>query len=225
MGSVGERSYDNLCKSKKQGPLNGNPKRGTAVFCDVGIWNKLDGWGWVEGKNLLVEYRYAPDRLPALAAELIALNPDLVVAAGPQPAVALKPATTTIPIVFVAVADPVGAGLVRSLSRPGGNMTGLATMVPGNFNSKQIEILRELVPHASKIAILANPENPLHRILLADELPRTAQELGIALPTVEASKPEDLKVAFASAADQHADAIVVLGDYLTIFQGPRCRAG
>ncbi|WP_334379858.1 MULTISPECIES: ABC transporter substrate-binding protein [unclassified Bradyrhizobium] len=177
--------------------------------------------GWIEGKNLLVEYRYAPDRLPDLAVELLALTPELIIASGPQPALALKAATTTIPIVFVAVADPVGAGLVRSLSRPGGNFTGLTTVVPGDFFGKQIEILRELVPSASKIALLVNPENQMQRLALADELPRTAGKLGIALPTVEATKPEELKVAFASAADQHADAIVVLGDYLTVFQGPR----
>ena len=113
--------------------------------------------GWIEGKNLLVEYRYAPDRLPALAAELVALTPELMIALGPQAALALKSATATIPIVLVAVADPVGLGLVQSLARPGGNITGLATYVPGNFVAKRIEILRELVPGASKIAILANP--------------------------------------------------------------------
>ena len=118
--------------------------------------------GWIEGKNLLVEYRYAPDRLPALAAELVALTPDLIIAAGPQAAVALKSATATIPIVFLAVADPVGIGLVQSLSRPGGNITGLATMVPDDFSAKRLEILRELVPGASKIALLVNPNNPIH---------------------------------------------------------------
>ena len=123
----------------------------------------LDAWrsglrerGWIEGKNLLVEYRYTQptDRYPALAAELTALSPDLVVAAGPQAAVALKSATATIPIVFVAVADPVGLGLVQSLARPGGNITGFATLVPGDWDSKAVEILRELVPGASKIALL-----------------------------------------------------------------------
>src|SRR6202795_991754 len=106
----------------------------------------LDAWrsglrerGWIEGKNLLVEYRYTQptNRYPALAAELTALSPDLVVAAGPQAAVALKSATATIPILFVAVADPVGLGLVQSLARPGGNITGLATFVPGDFTSKR----------------------------------------------------------------------------------------
>jgi putative ABC transport system substrate-binding protein len=177
--------------------------------------------GWIEGKNLLVEYRFSPDRLPALTVELVALAPDLIVASGPQAAVALKSTTTTIPIVFVAVADPVGLGLVQSLSRPGGNITGLTTVVPGNFFGKQIEILRELVPGASKIALLVNPDNQMHRLALAEELPRTARKLGIALPTVEATKAEELGLAFASAADQHADAIVILGDYLTVFQGPR----
>src|SRR6478735_628600 len=114
--------------------------------------NGLRVKGWIEGKDLSVEYRYAPDRLPALAAELVALTPELIVASGPQPALALKSATATIPIVFVAVWDPVAIGLVRSLSRPGGNITGLATFVPGGGVGKQIEILRELIPGAAKIA-------------------------------------------------------------------------
>jgi len=177
--------------------------------------------GWIEGKNLLVEYRYAPDRLPASAAELVALAPALIIASGPQAALALKPATTTIPIVFVGVADPVGLGLVQSLSRPGSNMTGLATYVPGNFVAKRIEILRELEPRASKIAILVNRGNPMHRLVLAEEIPRTARELGVVLPIVEATTAEELDIAFASAATQRADAIIVFGDILTIVEAPR----
>jgi ABC-type uncharacterized transport system substrate-binding protein len=177
--------------------------------------------GWIEGKNLLVEYRYAPDRLPALAAELTALTPDLVIAAGPQAAVALKSATATIPIVFVAVADPVVIDLVQSLSRPGGNMTGLTSVVPGGFIAKQLEILRELIPSASKIALLVNPSNPMHRLALDNEMSRAARNFGLALPTVEATKAEELDVAFASAVDQRADAMIVFGDYLTIFEAPR----
>ena len=179
----------------------------------------LDGLrnhGWIDGRNLIIEYRYAQsqDRLPALAAELVALSPDLLIASSPQTALALKSATATIPIVFVAVADPVGIGLVQSLSRPGGNITGLATLVPG-FTSKEIEILREIVPTASKIAVLANPGNPIHRLTIAEELPQTAQKLGVALPIVEATTAEELDIAFASAATQHADAIIVFGDPLT----------
>ena len=185
----------------------------------------LDGLrsqGWIEGKNLIIEYRYAlsQDRLPALAAELVALGPDLLIGAAPQPAAALKSATATIPIVFVAVADPVGIGLVQSLSRPGGNITGLATLVPG-FTGKTIEILREMVPTASKIAVLANPGNPMHRRVIAEEFPQTARKLGVALPIVEATTAEELDIAFASAATQHADAIVVFGDPLTIQHAPR----
>ena len=120
----------------------------------------LDGLrnhGWIDGRNLIIEYRYAQsqDRLPASAAELIALSPDLLIATNPQTAVALKSATATIPIVFVTVDDPVALGLVQSLSRPGGNVTGLATYVPGDWIAKRIEILRELVPSASKIATLS----------------------------------------------------------------------
>jgi putative ABC transport system substrate-binding protein len=95
--------------------------------------------GWIEGKNLLVEYRFAPDRLPALAAELVALTPELITCPGPQTALALKSATATIPIVFVAVYDPVAIGLVQSLSRPGGNIMGLATSVPGGMLGKSVE--------------------------------------------------------------------------------------
>jgi putative ABC transport system substrate-binding protein len=180
--------------------------------------------GRIEGKNLLVEYRYTqqpPDRYPDLAAELAALTPDLVIAAGPQAAVALKSATATIPIVFVAVFDPVALGLVQSLSHPGGNMTGLATYVPGDWVAKRIEILRELIPSVSKIALLVNPGNPVHRMTLAEEAPRTAQSFGVALPAVEATTAEELETAFASAAAQHADAIIVFGDPLTNFQAPR----
>jgi putative ABC transport system substrate-binding protein len=176
--------------------------------------------GWIEGKNLLVEHRYDPNRLPAIAAELVALNPELIVAAGAQSAVALKSATATIPIVFVAVADPVGLGLVQSLARPGRNMTGFATFSQID-GFKGIEILRELVPGASKIALLMNPGNPMHRLLLVEEIPRLARNVAMALPIVEATTAEELDVAFASAAAQHVDAIIVFGDLLFNLQAPR----
>jgi putative ABC transport system substrate-binding protein len=181
----------------------------------------LDGLrnhGWIDGRNLIIEYRYgrSQDRLPALAAELVALGPDLLVAANPQSAVALKSATANIPIVFVGVADPVGIGLVQSLSRPVGNITGLATFVPGQFTGKMLQTLQELVPAASKIAILVNPGNPIHRLIVAEELPQTAQKLGLTLPIVEATTAQELDIAFASAAAQHADAIFSLGDPLTL---------
>ena len=185
----------------------------------------LRNYGWTDGRNLIIETRFSqpPDRLAASVADLIGLNPDVLVAPGPQAAVALKSATATIPIVFVAVADPVGLGLVQSISRPGGNITGLTTVVPEDFLGKRIEILRELVPDASKIAILINPSNPMHKLQFADAeyLPRTARKLRVALPIVEATTAEELDVAFASAAAQNADAIVDLGDALTFIEAPR----
>jgi putative ABC transport system substrate-binding protein len=128
----------------------------------------LDGLrnrGWIDGRNLIIEYRYAQsqDHLPALAAELVALSPDLLISVSVPAAMALRSATATIPIVFVGVADPVRIGLVQSLARPGGNITGLTTVVP-EFASKQIQLLKEIVPTASKIAVLANPGNPIHRL-------------------------------------------------------------
>ena len=188
------------------------------------VWqDSLRDHGWIEGKNLIVDYRSAEgrtERLSALAAELVALKPDLLVAGGPTVALALKSATATIPIVFVAVYDPVAIGLVQSLSRPGGNITGLATYAPGDWIAKRIEILRELVPGASKIAILVNPGNPIHRWILAEELPQTARSFGVALPVVEATTADELDTAFASAVAQHADAMIVFGDNLNQSRGP-----
>jgi putative ABC transport system substrate-binding protein len=169
----------------------------------------------------IIDFRDAeghPERLPPLATELVALKPDLLVGSSPQPALALKSATATIPIVFMAVADPVGLGLVQSLSRPGGNITGLSTMVPEDFLEKCQEILRELVPGASKIALLVNPNNPMHRLTLAESVPRAARHTGVTLTIVEATTAEELDIAFASAAAQHADAIIDVGDPLTIVQ-------
>ena len=192
------------------------------------VWqDSLRDHGWIEGKNLIVDYRSAEgraERIPALVAELVALKPDLLVGPGPQVALALKSATATIPIVFVAVFDPVAIGLVQSLSRPGGNVTGLATYAPGDWIAKRIEILRELVPGASKIALLVNPDNPVHRLTLAEEAPRTARSFGVALPIVEATTADELDTAFASAVAQHADAMIVFGDNLTNQEAPRVTA-
>jgi putative ABC transport system substrate-binding protein len=192
------------------------------------VWlDILRDHGWVEGKNLIIDYRSAEghaERIPPLAAELVALKPDLIFGAGPQVAVALKSATATIPIVFVAVFDPVGIGLVQSLSRPGGNITGLATYAPGDWIAKRIEILRELVPGASKIALLVNRGNPTHKLVLANEVSSAARSLDVALPIVEATTADELDTAFASAVAQHADAMIVFGDNLTNQEAPRVTA-
>jgi putative ABC transport system substrate-binding protein len=192
------------------------------------VWlDSLRDHGWIEGKNLIVDYRSAEgraERIPPLAAELVALKPDLLVGPSPQVALTLKSATATIPIVFLAVFDPVAIGLVQSLSRPGGNVTGLATYAPGDWIAKRIEILRELVPGASKIALLVNPGNPIHRLVLANEVSSAAQSLGVALPIVEATTADELDTAFASAAAQHADAMIVFADNLTNQEAPRVTA-
>ena len=213
---------------RRIGVLNQAPTNLPSSLAFRKVWlDSLRDHGWVEGKNLVTDRRSAEghaERLPALAAELVALKPDLLVGSGPQVALALKSATATIPIVFVAVFDPVALGLVESLSRPGGNVTGLATYAPGDFLAKRIEIFRELIPGASKIALLVNPGNPMSRLTLA-EAPSTAQSMGMALPIVEATTVEELDTAFASAAAQHADAMIVLADPVTTNQeGPRVTA-
>jgi putative ABC transport system substrate-binding protein len=193
-----------------------------------GVWqDSLRYHGWIEGKNLVIDFRSAEgraERLPPLAAELVALKPDLLVGPSPQVAVALKLATGTIPIVFVGVFDPVATGLVQSLSRPGGNITGLATYAPGDWIAKRIEILRELLPNASKFALLVNLGNPTHKLVLANEVSSTARMMGVALPIVEATTADELDSAVAAAAAQQADAMIVFGDNLTNQEAPRVTA-
>jgi putative ABC transport system substrate-binding protein len=190
---------------------------------ELAFLDALRSRGWIEGKNLVIDSRFLlpRDRLRASVAELIALSPDVLVTSGAQGALALKSTTSTVPIVFLFVADPVRLGLVQSLSRPGGNVTDIGIMVPDDFIEKRLQILRELVPGASKIAILVNPDNPLQRLYLAEEIPRLAKKLDIVLLIAEATKADELEVAFASAAAQNADAIMDLGDALTFVEAPR----
>jgi len=177
--------------------------------------------GWVEGRNLVIEARAAGgqlDRLPMLARELIALNPDLIVASGPQPSRAAKDATSVLPIIFVAVADPVRVGLVQSLARPGGNVTGVATLVPGGFMAKQLELLKEAVPRAVRVATLGNPTNDVYRVTFPVEIPPTARALGLQIQVLEVSEPGQVEGAIEAAVRERADALHVLGD--PIFHSP-----
>jgi putative tryptophan/tyrosine transport system substrate-binding protein len=209
---------------RRVGYLDGAPKY-LPLFK---VWqDSMRDHGWIEGKNLIIDYRSAEghaERVPPLANELVALKPDLLFGPGPQVALALKSATATIPIVFVAVFDPVAINLVQSLSRPGGNITGLATYAPGDWIAKRIEIFRELIPGASKIALLSNPGSPTNRLVLANEVSSTARSMGVALPIVEATTADELDSAFASAVAQQADAMIVLGDSLTNQEAPRVTA-
>jgi putative ABC transport system substrate-binding protein len=173
--------------------------------------------GYVGGRNLQIEYRYSQaqsERIPALVAELVALGPEVIVTVGPQQTVAVHAAAPTIPLVFLFVADPVALGLVESLAHPGGNVTGFATVVPEGFTGKQLQLLKELVPRASRIAVLLNPENPMTQRFRPD-LPEIGRQVGVALVVVEASQPDQLDTAFETAHTQGAEAIHVLGDPLT----------
>jgi putative ABC transport system substrate-binding protein len=194
------------------------------VRCD-GNWDALrDGLrsaGWVESRNLQIEYRAAggqTDRLPALAQELVDLKPDLIVASSPQPSRAAKNATSTIPIVFISVADPVRVGLVESLARPGGNVTGVATLVPGGFMGKGLELLKQAVPQATRIAVLLNPTNEVSNTLFALEGPPAARQLGVQLQVLEVRAPEGIERAIDAAVQEKADALWVVGD--PIFHNP-----
>ncbi len=120
---------------------------------------ELSKLGWIEGKNITIEYRFAEqktERLPELAADLVRLKVDLIVATGVPPALAAKRATTTIPIVMVSATDPVGAGLIASLARPGGNVTGISSLSP-ELNTKRIEILKDAVPKLARVGLLRSP--------------------------------------------------------------------
>ena len=171
--------------------------------------------GYVEGQNLEVEQRNAggqPDRLPALARELIAGRPDLIVASGPQPARAVKDATSTIPIVMVAVADPVQAGLVASLARPGGNVTGMSSVVPGGIMAKSLDLLHQLVPNATRVGMLVNPDNVVHRVLVPQEIPEAARRLGLHVYPVEARRTGEVEPAINAAVGKGAEALFIQGD-------------
>jgi putative ABC transport system substrate-binding protein len=172
--------------------------------------------GYVAGRNIQIEYRYSQaetERIPALVAELVALGPEVIVAINPQNVIAVHAAAPTIPLVFLAVADPVALGLVDSLAHPGGNVTGFATLVPEGFVGKQLQFLKALVPRASRIAVLINPTNQIHQRELS-KLPEYGRLLGVQLIIVEASKPEQLETAFETAHTQDAEGIHVFGDAL-----------
>ena len=172
--------------------------------------------GYVVGRNLQIEHRYSQGRneqIPALVAELVAFGPEVIVAEAPQNALAVHAAAPSVPLVFIAVADPIALGLVESLACPGGNVTGFATLVPEGFVGKQLQWLKDLVPQASRIAVLINPTNPMHQLELP-KFPEIGRQLGVEVIVVEASKPDQLETAFETAHTQGAEAIYVFGDPL-----------
>jgi putative ABC transport system substrate-binding protein len=169
--------------------------------------------GYVEGKTIAVEWRWAEDRvekLPGLAAELVRLNVDVIVTSGTPAATALKKATSSIPIVMALIGDPVGTGLVASLARPGRNLTGL-TNIAQDLSAKRLELLKEVVPSASRVAALLNPTNPLDQIELK-ETQLVARTLGVEVQAIEAADSNSLQEAFATMTRNRVRALVVLTD-------------
>ena len=178
---------------------------------------------YIEGQNLVVESRYAEgkaERLPQLALELVKLNPDIIVAVGSAEVQAVKRATATIPIVMIVVADPVGLGFVRSLARPGGNITGLTSTPGPEFHGKRLELLRELAPGATRIALLVNPASPdtAGRVQATEA---AARVLGVQVRVVEVRTTDELNVAFSTMKQHRTQALLVHSNRL--FSGVRVR--
>ena len=183
------------------GYLNlGSPE--SDAFRLTGLRRGLHQAGYVEeGRNFVIEYRWAAnqaDRLPALAADLVQLRMRVIVAAGVLPALAAKAATTSIPIVFSIAADPVQLGLVASLNRPGGNLTGVNALV-GEFGAKTLSLLHELVPSAATVGFLENPNNPIFQLTTRDVL-AAAPAIGLKVQILTAGTDREIDAAFASLA-------------------------
>src|SRR3990172_6621089 len=172
--------------------------------------------GYVEGQNIALEPRYAEgrlERLPDLAAELVRLKVDIIVTWGTPAALAAKQATRTLPIVMAFAADPVETGLVASLARPGGNITGSSLMAP-ELAGKRLQLLKEVVPGASRLAVLSNPTVP-YTGLIVRETEAAARVLGVQLQVREIRAPEDIDRAFEAATRGRASALIVVEDLLT----------
>jgi len=167
--------------------------------------------GYVEGKNIVIEWRSAqgkPDRLPALAAELVHLKVDVIVTGGPTNTRAAKGATTTIPIVMTNDSDPVGTGVVASLARPGGNITGLATL-RAELSGKQLELLNEIIPKLSRVAFLGTSTDPANAESLR-ETELAAGTFGVKIQFLDVLSPKNIETAFRAAGKGRADAVLML---------------
>ena len=178
----------------------------------------LEERGWIEGRNFVFEFRWSGGevgQLPRLATELVALKPDVLVTGSGEPAIrALKAATTTIPIVMAISADPVGTGLVASLARPGGNVTGLSILAPDTAG-KRLELLSEVLPKVSRVAVLWNAADPAKVIEFADTQ-RAARALKIALQSVEVRSARDFEPAFTAILKTRPNALVTMSEPLTL---------
>ena len=191
--------------------FSGSP--GPAASIVAAIRQGLSETGYVEGQNLTIEYRWAEghyDRLPAFSADLVGRNVDLILAPNDVLAHAAKGATSTIPIVFVTSGDAVATGLVASLARPGGNLTGVSLLTT-ELHLKRLELLSELVPQARVIALLVNPNNPQTESIIRD-VQEAARVKGVQLPILKAGTEGEIDAAFAILVQVHAGALVIATD-------------
>src|SRR5262249_53744742 len=180
------------------------------------FFDALRELGWAEGKNVAFERRYGEnriERLPVLAAELVRLNVDVIVTIGTLAPLAAKRATSTIPIVMTSAGDPLGSGLVASLARPGGNVTGMSLMAP-ELGGKRLELLKEVLPRLARVAVLWNAANPYAAIVFK-ATQAAGRTLGIEIQSLEVRSPDDLDGAFEAARRQHPDALISVEDPFT----------
>ena len=193
------------------GFLDPSTASGSAVFWEA-LRQELSKLGWIEGKNIAIEYRFAenkgPEPLPELAAELVRLKVDLIVTSGTPPALAAKNATTAIPIVMINIPDPVGLGLVASLARPGGNVTGLSSL-PQELNTKRLEILKDAVPKLARIGLLRRPVVNVGQDLQLKDLRLAALALKLKLEEIDTQlDATGLENAFQTAKQKQVNAIM-----------------
>jgi putative tryptophan/tyrosine transport system substrate-binding protein len=206
-----------LAARAKDGPV---PVIGTIYSVSAAQWTDnmagfrrgLGETGFVEGRNVAIEYRWAEgqvDRIPAMAADLVGRKVAVILAGGSVVGVrAVMAATQSIPIVFTSATDPVRAGLVTSLNRPGGNITG-ATLMSDQLGTKRYELLHEILPAATKIAMLVNSGNPVTSQDAIESAQAAAPRIGLELAILHASTSSEIEAAFAGAAEQHANALFV----------------
>ena len=208
-------------KNVRLGYLSSNPPSDTEAALDA-FRTRFRDLGYVEGQNLVIHYRYAEgtfEKLPQLAGELARLRVDVMLVYGTPAALAAKNSTTEIPIVFAGVNDPLIVGLVRSLRQPGGNVTGVTTN-NSELSAKRLSLLKETVPTASRVAVLANPDFKPSSTMLG-EMQLAARPLGVQLHVVEVRQAEDLSAAFTRITAARPGAIVVLPDPWLLSQRAR----